>query len=151
MKVEEGAHCRYQIRYHLVWKVKYSRKVLFGERIRFLKQVILDIAERYEYIIEAVGTDDNHVHVFAGAHPSQSPARLVQTIKSISARELFKKYPDIKRYLWGGTLWAIGYYVRTVSDGPIDTVIKKYVDKQEDMLHRTKKTVRRSYQLKLVP
>ncbi len=151
MKVEEGSHCRYQIRYHLVWKVKYSRKVLLGERIRFLKGVILDIAERYEYEIEAVGMDDNHVHVFAGAHPSQSPAKLVQTIKSISAREMFKKYPDIKKYLWGGALWAIGYYVRTVSDGPIDKVIKKYVDKQEEEVHKTKKTVKRSYQLKLVP
>ena len=56
---------------------------------------------------------------------------------------MFKKYPDIKQYLWGGALWAIGYYVRTVSDGPIDKVIKKYVDKQEEMIHKTKKTLKK--------
>lgn len=132
----------------MVWKVKYSRKILFGERIRFLRQVINDIAERYEYDIEAVGTDENHIHVFAGAHPAIAPAKLIQTIKSITARELFKKYPDIRRFLWGGALWAIGYYVRTVSDGPLDTVIKKYVEQQNKGV---KTTQWKRYQLKLVP
>ena len=148
MKLEEGYHCRYQIRYHCVWKVKYSRKILFGERIKYLKQVIKEIAERYDYIVEAVGTDESHVHVFAGAHPAVSPAKLIQVIKSITARELFKKYPEIKQFLWGGAIWAIGYYIRTVSDGPLDHVIKKYIDEQNQVIKSTRK---RRYQLKLVP
>ena len=148
MEVLEGAHCRYQIRYHMVWKVKYSRQILFGERVRFLKQTIQDIAERYEYTVEAVGLDRDHVHVFAGAHPAIAPAKLIQTIKSITARELFRKYPEIKQFLWGGALWAIGYYVRTVSDGPLDKVIKKYVNEQNQTM---KSTRWKRYQLKLVP
>ncbi len=132
----------------MVWKVKYSRKILFGPRIKFLKQTILDIAERYEYTIEAVGTDDSHVHVFAGAHPAVSPAKMIQVIKSITARELFRQYPDIKSFLWGGALWAIGYYVRTVSDGPLDKVIKRYVEEQGQTVKSTRK---KKYQLKLVP
>ena len=122
---------------------------MIGERITFLKQVIRDIAERYEYTIEAVGVDnDNHVHVFAGAHPAIAPAKLIQVIKSISARELFSRYPEIKKFLWGGALWAIGYYVRTVSDGPLDHVVKKYVEEQNQTI---KSTRWRRYQLKLVP
>ncbi|MBM3283511.1 IS200/IS605 family transposase [Candidatus Gottesmanbacteria bacterium] len=148
MKLEEGYHCRYQIRYHCVWKVKYSRKILFGERIKYLKQIIQEIAERYDYYIEAVGIDDCHVHVFAGAHPAVSPAKLIQVIKSITARELFKKYPEIKQFLWGGAIWAIGYYVRTVSDGPLDHVIKRYIDEQNQVIKSTRK---KRYQLKLVP
>jgi len=148
MKVEEGTHCRYQIRYHLVWKVKYSRKILFGQRIHFLKKVFQEVAERYDFIIEAVGLDETHVHVFVGAHPAIAPAKLVQTLKSVSAREMFKEYPEIKKFLWGGALWAIGYYVRTVSDGPLDKVIKKYVENQNKMHKKTKKKL---YQLKLVP
>lgn len=87
--------------------------------------------------------------MFAGAHPAVAPAKLIQVIKSITARELYKKYPEIKRFLWGGAVWAIGYYVRTVSDGPLDHVIKKYVNKQGQMDKTNKK--RRRYQLKLVP
>jgi putative transposase len=147
MEIAKGSHCRYQIRYHLVWKVKYSRKLLFGARLAYLKKIIYDIAERYDYTIEAVGIDDNHVHVFAGAHPAIAPAKLIQTIKSITARELFSAYPDIKKYLWGGSLWAIGYYVRTVSDGPIDKVVKDYINKQG----LTKEPTKEGYQLKLVP
>ena len=147
MKLATSSHCKYQIRYHCVWKVKYSRYVLTSERVRFLKNLILDIAEKYEFEIEAVGADGNHLHVFAGAHPSIAPARLIQILKSITAREMFIHFPEIKRYLWGGALWAIGYYVRTVSDGPLDTVIKKYVDEQNRSI---KTKIKKGYQLRLV-
>ena len=130
MDIEKGSHCKYQIRYHIVWRVKYSYDILFGDRINFLKQTLLTIAEKYDFVIEAVGTDKDHIHVFAGAHPAISPASVVQILKSISARELFKKYPDIKKFLWGGHLWSIGYYVRTVSDGPLEDVITKYIKNQ---------------------
>jgi len=149
MDIEIGSHCRYQIRYHLVWKVKYSRKILFGERLQFLKKTVEQIGRRYEYKIEGVGIDASHLHVFAGAHPSLSPAKLVQTIKSITARKLFQKYPDIKNFLWGGAIWAIGYYVRTVSDGPIDKVVKEYIERQNT--ERSKSKSAKLYQLKLVP
>ena len=122
---------------------------MFGSRIKFLKQLILEIAERYEYTIEAVGVDDNHLHVFAGAHPSVAPAKIVQVIKSITARELFKTYPEIKQFLWGGAMWAIGYYVRTVSDGPLDKVIKEYVEDQE-LQKSDRRGKKKSYQLKLI-
>jgi len=148
MELEKGAHCRYQIRYHIVWKVKYSRRILFGKRLKYLKELIKEISERYEYVLEAVGVDDNHVHVFAGAHPEISPAKLIQVIKSITAREMFKEYPEIRKYLWGGAMWSIGYYVRTVSDGPLDKVIKKYVKEQSEEIKSTRK---KRYQLKLVP
>ena len=147
MQVEKGAHCQYQIRYHIVWGVKYRRKLLFGERIRYLKHTLYEIAARYEYTIEAVGTDDDHVHVFAGAHPAVPPAQLIQVLKSISAKELFREYPEIKRFLWGGAFWSIGYYVRTVSDGPLEDVIKTYVENQGKKSNALNK---RSYQLELV-
>ena len=147
MEIVVGEHCRYQIRYHVVWKVKYSRKILFGPRVTYFKQIVMEVGERYEYTIEAVGTDENHVHVFVGAHPVVAPAKLIQTLKSITARELFQKFPEIKQFLWGGSLWAIGYYVRTVSDGPLDKVIKRYVEDQNKQ--RSPRSKR--YQLKLVP
>ena len=90
----------------------------------------MEIAKKYDFVVEAVGTDSDHIHVFAGAHPATSPASVIQIMKSISAREMFKKYPEIKRFLWGGALWSIGYYVRTVSDGPLEEIIRKYIKNQ---------------------
>lgn len=151
MNVESGSHCRYQIRYHIVWGVKYSRKLLFGERITFLKKILENIGERYEYSIEGIGIDEGHVHVFAGAHPAISPAKLIQILKSLSAREMLKEFPDIKKFLWGGALWQIGYYVRTVSDGPLETVIKNYIEAHNgDNQKRKYYSKGKTYQLKLV-
>lgn len=67
---------------------------------------------------------------------------------------MFKKYPEVKKFLWGGAFWSIGYYVRTVSDGPIEDVIKKYVEEQnEKRRQKNKKSGQRfkPYQLRLVP
>ena len=147
MEVKVGAHCRYQIRYHLVWAVKFRRKVLLAHRAAYLKLILQDICESYDWDLEAVGTDQDHVHVFVGAYPKTAPATLVQTLKSKSAKALFIKYPEIKEFLWGGAVWSVGYYIRTVSDGPLEHVIKAYVEHQGQ--HRSKP--HEPYQLKLVP
>ena len=150
MELEEGSHCKYQVRYHIMWKVKYSRELLIPEnRSKFLKRTIYEIAQRYDYVVEAVGVDTNHLHVFVGAHPVIAPAKIVQVLKSITAREMFKTYPEIKRFLWGGNMWAIGYYVRTVSDGPLDRVIKEYIEDQAKPSNE-RRGKNKAYQLRLI-
>ena len=148
MEVKVGAHCRYQIRYHIVWGVKFRRKILLANRVSYLKRILQEICESYDWQLEAVGTDEDHVHVFVGAHPKTAPASLVQVLKSKSARDLFIKFPEIKKYLWGGAVWSVGYYIRTVSDGPLEGVIKTYVEKQGQ--HQPAGQAK-LYQLKLVP
>jgi putative transposase len=148
MDIKVGAHCRYQIRYHLVWGVKFRRKILLANRTAYLKRILQEICEANDWQLEAVGTDEDHVHVFVGAHPKTAPASMVQVLKSKTARELFIKFPEIKKYLWGGAVWSVGYYIRTVSDGPLEGVIKAYVEKQGE--HRAADRGK-PYQLKLVP
>jgi putative transposase len=147
MEVKVGAHCSYQIRYHIVWGVKFRRKVLLANRAAYLKLILQDICEAYDWDLEAMGTDEDHVHVFVGAHPKTAPAQLVQTLKSKSAKAFFLEFPEVKQFLWGGAAWSVGYYVRTVSDGPLEQVIKAYVENQGK--HRA--TALKPYQLKLVP
>ena len=144
MELVSGAHCRYQIRYHVVWGVKYSHELLIASRAKYLKQVLSTIADNYDYTLVAVGTDEDHVHVFVGAQPEIAPAKLIQTLKSISAKQMFTAFPEIKKYLWGGALWRVGYYVRTVSDGPLEKTIEEYVVNQG-------KLGKKGRQLKLVP
>ena len=93
-------------------------------------RILREIAERYRYAIDTVGTDGDHVHVFCGAAPKASPAELANVMKSISARELLKRMPEIRRELWGAEFWGDGYYVGTVGDGVTEESIKKYIEKQ---------------------
>jgi putative transposase len=109
MEVKVGAHCRYQIRYHIVWGVKFRRKILLAHRTHYLKQILTEICQAYDWTLEAMGTDEDHVHVFVGAHPKTAPAQVVQILKSKSARALFVKFPEVKQFLWGGDVehWAL--------------------------------------------
>ena len=54
----------------------------------------------------------------------------MQIVKSISAKEFFRHYPEIKkRYFWGGKLWAKNYFVETTGNANED-VIRAYVRDQ---------------------
>ena len=77
-----------------------------------------------------LGVDGDHFHVVVGAAPRYSPSQIMMTIKSWSARLIFKNYPYIKNELWGGEFWSDGGHIDTVSEyGGLDK-IKKYVKKQ---------------------
>jgi len=123
-------HAVYELKYHLVWIPKYRKKILDGEIRDYLKEVFEKIAEEYEFEIDKMGIMEDHVHIFIGAPPRYSPAQLVQIMKSISAREVFKKYPKLRKQLWAGELWNDGYFVRSVGDDVIADVIRKYIEYQ---------------------
>ena len=131
MQVERASHCTYRIRYHMVMCVKYRKKMLLEQsRIEFLKEIMQGLALRYYFKFEAIGIDEDHFHVVLGAAPRYSPSEIMGIIKSWSARLIFKKYPYIKKELWGGEFWSDGGHIDTVSEyGGLDR-IKKYVKEQ---------------------
>ena len=129
--VKKAAHCAYDIHYHLVVVMKYRKKILINDQyITFLCQNILDIGKRYEYEIEEIGSDGDHVHILLSASPRESPSRIMNVIKSISARMIFKEFPEIKKKLLGGSLWSDGGYVGTIGQAAGLEHMKKYVQNQ---------------------
>jgi len=131
MELKRASHCVYKIRYHIVFCIKYRKNLLKEqEKIDYFKHILSELSERFYFEFEAVGTDTNHVHIFMGASPTYSPSKVVQIIKSITAREMFIRFPKLKEFLWGGELWNDAYYVATVGDGAVAEVIKNYVEKQ---------------------
>jgi putative transposase len=115
----------------MVFCVKYRKQLLSDiELIHFLKNICFEIGERYYFEFDAIGSDGDHIHLFVGAEPKYSPSNVMQIIKSITARQIFKQYPEIKKQLWGGELWSDGGYIGTVGDGTTSEVIKNYVENQ---------------------
>ncbi len=102
-----------------------------GEVTRYLKGVFLQIAEEYEFRIDVMEVMADHVHVFIEAPPSYSPSEIVQVLKSISAREVFKRFPKMRKLMWSGKIWNEGYFVRSVGDKVTDEVIRKYIKYQK--------------------
>ena len=97
-----------------------------------LKEIFCEIAERYEFEIDTMEAMEDHVHLFLVVPPKYAPARVVQIIKSISAKMMFREFPEIKKKLWGGELWNDGYFVRSVGDKVTADVIRKYIRYQHD-------------------
>ncbi len=77
-----------------------------------------------------IGTDENHVHLLVQGVPAMALSRMVQIIKSITAKEIYRRNPEVKKVLWGGHIWTAGYYVNTVGAYANEEVIRNYVEKQ---------------------
>ena len=97
---------------------------------KIIVEITREIEERYEIEIKKIGMDKNHIHLLCGAHPKISIGKIVQIYKSITAREIFKRAPEIKKDLWGGEFWSDGYYVATVGERGNWEIVEKYIEEQ---------------------
>jgi len=127
MKVRKAPHCSYRIRYHLVFVVKHRKSLITEEMFEYMKNVCKGIQERYYIWFEALGHEENHIHLVVEAAPRYSPSNIIQICKSILARQIFKRFPKVKDEFWGGEFWTDGGHVDTVGDGRALTAVKNYV------------------------
>jgi REP element-mobilizing transposase RayT len=95
-----------------------------------IKETCLEISKRYEIKFIEIGTDRDHVHFLIQSIPRYSPTKIIQTVKSIAAREVFRQAPEVKKQLWGGEFLCDGYYVSTVGRHGSEETIRKYVQNQ---------------------
>ena len=103
MELQKDPHHVYRIMYHFVWIPKYRNKVFKDPYREKLKAIIRKIAYDYEMEVFEIEIVIDHIHMLVGARPSKSPSKIIQIIKSVSAREFFNLYPEIKKkYFWGG-------------------------------------------------
>src|SRR5918996_846418 len=116
--------------YHLVFPAKYRRAVIDAAVDQALREVCLEIEARYQLRFIEIGTDEDHVHFLVQSVPTYSPKKIVQIIKSITAREIFASCPEVKKKLWGGEFWSDGYFVSTVGLHGNEESIKKYIQNQ---------------------
>ena len=135
-KIEHAAHTTWNNRYHFVWIVKYRRNLLYDkQRCKQLRTIIEEIGARHAFTIDELATDGNHVHAFIGAPPRYSQSHIMNIIKSISARLLLKEDPELRKLLWGASLWGDGFFVRTVGNEVTEYIVKEYIKRQGQETH----------------
>ena len=133
--------------YHFVSSAKYRRVVITDSVDRVIVEVCEEIEKRYEINFLEIGTDENHVHFLLQSVPSYSITKIVTMIKSIVAREVFKRCPEVKKQLWGGEFWGKGYFVNTVGQHGTEKLISNYVKSQG--IEKDYKSLKKDNQLKL--
>ena len=135
MGLRRTPHAVYDTLYHLVWSPTYRRDVLQGEVQRRVQELCADIAEQYDITIEEMEVSLDHVHLLCSFPPRYSIAQVVTRFKSLSARTIFREFPQVKRRLWGGEFWEDGSCARTVGDKVTAEVLRRYIQQ-----HRSEKT-----------
>jgi len=116
--------------YHLVCPTKYRRAVITEAVDATLHAICLDIADRYEITFLEIGTDKDHVHFLIQSVPTYSPTQIATIVKSLTAREVFRRVPAVKQFLWGGAFWTSGFFINTVGRAGSESVIRRYVRTQ---------------------
>ena len=117
--------------YHFVFPTKYRRVVIDETLDEHLKQICVGIEERYDWItFLEIGTDKDHVYFLIQSTPNYSLAKVITTIKSITAKRIFAECPQVKKQLWGGSFWSDGYYVSSVGKHTSKKAVQAYVKNQ---------------------
>src|SRR3989344_4953808 len=115
MVIPRTAHNVYDTHYHIVFPVKYRKALLTNDIPLAIVAIAQEIALRYDIEFERIGTDVDHIHILCSFPPKYSGSDVVRIFKSVTARELFKQFPALKKELWGGEFWSDGFYFATVS------------------------------------
>ncbi|MCA9356721.1 IS200/IS605 family transposase [Candidatus Kaiserbacteria bacterium] len=123
------SHSANELVYHLVCPVKYRRKIFTSGNEPTLKALALELEKRYELHFLEIGIDKDHVHFLIQTIPALAPSELANTVKGNLSRQFFITHPEVKIFLWGGSLWTDGYYINTVGNANM-SIIKNYVKNQ---------------------
>lgn len=127
-----ASHCKYLVQYHIIWCPKFRFSVLKGDVEFKLKEILQQICDKYSYGIKALEIMPDHIHIFLDCPQTVAPCDVARTLKSISAVEMFKSFPKLKRfYTHCGVLWSRGYFISTVGHISESTVIK-YIEEQKN-------------------
>ncbi len=116
--------------FHLVCPVKYRRDIFNSGNTTTFKSICLELSSRYDFKFLEIGIDEDHVHFLIQTVPNTLISAMVQNIKSNTAREMFKRHPEVKIFLWGGEFWTDGYYLNTVGQYGNVKMIENYVKNQ---------------------
>lgn len=131
MEVTHGRGYVYSIQYHVVWCVKYRRKVLIPEIEQSLHEILYKIADDNGFQILELNGEEDYIHLLLNCSPQHYIPDMMKALKGVSARLLMKKHGDyLKSKLWGDHLWNPSYYIATVSENT-EQQIRKYIQSQK--------------------
>ena len=130
MSVVKTHHNAYNTHYHIVFPIKYRKALLVGDIPLAINHLAQEIGERYDIEFEKLGYDNDHIHILASFPPKHSGSAVVRIFKSITGKQLFKQFPELKKELWGGQFWSDGFYFATVSERGDWKTVERYVANQ---------------------
>jgi putative transposase len=129
--IRHGRHCVFMMHVHLVFVTKYRREVFTKEILDDLRGIFSGVCNDFGTELVEFDGEDDHVHLLVNYHPKVAVSALVNSLKGVSSRMIRqKKYPTIRKKLWGGALWSPSYFAGSCGGAPI-SVIRQYIEQQQ--------------------
>lgn len=123
--------CVYNINYHIVWCVKYRRKVLTEDISARLYEILKSVGKEKGFtVVEVRVGEQDHIHCFVTAPPKLSITDIARWMKGISGRLLLKEFPELTERLWKGHLWNGSYFVETIGSTSEENILR-YIERQK--------------------
>lgn len=131
-KYTHARTCVYNINYHIVWCVKYRRKVLSADISNRLIELLKVVGNEKGFsVVECKVGENDHVHCFVSAPPKISVTQIVKYLKGISGNQPFREYPQLRKSLWKGQLWNGSYFCETIGSTSEENILR-YIERQKD-------------------
>jgi len=127
--LDKGNHSVYSLQFHYIACVKYRQPVLIGNITDRLKIINLDVAKAFGIKIIEQETAINHIHILFSSKPHIQLSKFVNSLKSVSARLIFREFPDVKKQLWEGHFWSPSYFLASTGQVTLED-LKRYVESQ---------------------
>jgi putative transposase len=132
--IRHGRHCVFMMHVHLVFVTKYRREVFTKEVLNDLRGIFSGVCNDFEAELVEFDGEDDHVHLLVNYHPKVAVSTLVNSLKGVSSRMIRqKKYPSIRKKLWGRALWSPSYFAGSCGGAPI-SFIRHYIEQQQPPL-----------------
>ena len=130
-KYTHARTCVYNINYHIIWCVKYRRKVLSADISNRLIELLKAVGNEKGFsVVECKVGENDHVHCFVSAPPKISVTQIVKYLKGISGNQLFREYPQLRKSLWKGQLWNGSYFCETIGSTSEENILR-YIERQK--------------------
>jgi putative transposase len=127
--LRRGNHSVYTLQFHYVACVKYRRKVIDHAVSLRLKEFNREVAEAFGIEIVEQETAKDHIHILFSGKPQIALSRFINSLKAVSARRIFREFPDLRKKLWKGHFWSPSYFLASTGQVTIED-LKRYVENQ---------------------
>lgn len=128
LEYQTTRYSTYACEYHIIWCTKYRRAALSNDIQARFKELVLESEEKYGFIVRALETMPDHVHLLASIPPNISVNIMIGKIKGMTAKVLREEFPHLKSRL--PNLWTRSYFVASTG-GVALQVLKEYVASQK--------------------
>jgi len=129
--IKKKRHATFILQAHIVFIVKYRKKVLFNEQLIYLEKLFKDtLVENDCELLEFNGECD-HVHLLISYEPKHSISGIINNLKGRSSRLLKRDFKDTAFNLnQKSQLWTRSYFVGSVGGSTLD-ILKEYIKNQD--------------------